>query len=48
MTDYCFAQALVPTYLLYLNIILFYSAWLALIRMNVTFFVVLYYIINLV
>ena len=39
----CFAQALVPTYVLYLNIIYFYSARLAfqLFWVNVTF--LLYY-----
>ena len=41
----CFAQALVPTYVLYLNIIYFYSARLAfqLFWVNVTFFVLIYY-----
>ena len=36
----CFTQALVPTYILYLNIIYFYSARLAfqLFWVNVTFF----------
>ena len=41
----CFAQALVPTYVLYLNIIYFYSAGLdfQLFWVNVTFFVSIYY-----
>ena len=40
----CFAQALVPTYVLYLNIIYFYSAGLdfQLFWVNVTFFVSIY------
>ena len=45
----CFAQALVPTYVLYLNIIYFYSARLAfqLFWVNVTFFVLIYYVCKL-
>ena len=41
----CFAQALVPTYVIYLNIIYFYSARLAfqLFWVNVTFFVLICY-----
>ena len=42
----CFAQALMPTYVLYFNIIYFYSARLAvqLFWVNVTFFVLIYYV----
>ena len=44
-----FAQALVPTYVLYLNIIYFYSARLAfqLFWVNLTFFVLIYYVCKL-
>ena len=45
----CFAQALVPTYVLYLNIIYFHSAELAfqLFWVNVSFFLLIYYVCKL-
>ena len=43
----CFAQALVPTYGLYLNIIYFYSARLAFQLFQVPFFVLIYYVCTL-